>query len=219
MTVKRKILIGSLLAIVASIYLFFPRQEETSTAKSNTTTASQELIVPELHTEVIDYVQSSIPKKKETGHCWTWSIATPSNSKAWRCMSGNYIHDPCFEVNNKQVVCEPDPENKESGTTLNMTEDLPTREPRPRPEETHNWRYKLSNNLICEALTGTAGTIGGLDGDLYYYVCDKNIVMVGHLDEVVNKTTPLWQATVVYLGDQHEGEIKRESLSVLKAWR
>jgi hypothetical protein len=30
-----------------------------------------------------------------TGYCWTSSNAT-DRTDAWRCMTGNYIYDPCF---------------------------------------------------------------------------------------------------------------------------
>ena len=31
------------------------------------------------------------------GHCWTGSLASPRRD-AWRCLSGNFIYDPCFQL-------------------------------------------------------------------------------------------------------------------------
>src|SRR3972149_118662 len=63
-------------------------------------------------TKIIKHIQTSVPEKSANGNCWTMSIATPSNDKAWRCSEGNFIYDPCFDVGNNKVVCTPDPEDE-----------------------------------------------------------------------------------------------------------
>jgi hypothetical protein len=97
---------------------------------------------------------------EQQGNCWTDSIAV-RRSGAWRCMRGNMIYDPCFEVRGrtKQVICDANPVSHKSGFTLILEKPLPSR-PRdnaaPRP-----WLLELANGSVCEAATGTMAVIQG----------------------------------------------------------
>jgi hypothetical protein len=96
------------------------------------------------------------------GSCWTDSIAV-TRPGAWRCMVGNAISDPCFTVaskgNRERLVCDADPALKRAGFVLKLTKPLPkssNRQPRAEP-----WIFRLADNSICEAMTGTLSIVNG----------------------------------------------------------
>lgn len=179
----------------------------TSTLEITGDTASQ--------TQVIKYKPVSIPEKNDSGSCWTTSIATPSNEKAWRCSAGNLIYDPCFDVGDNKVVCDPNPEKNGSGLVLKLTEKLPSVSNRPKLENTHPWIYKLANNIRCYAQTGTAESI---DGDFYYYVCDNKALMEGDVQrKTIQKDKQPWVSTIVYQ-DNNFKVSRKETLPIFKIW-
>lgn len=171
-------------------------------------------------TEVIKYKQSYVPKESKPGECWTISSTATSNDKAWRCMSGDFIYDPCFETETNQIVCNVDPELPESGFELKLTKPLPERGGYDKEEaKKWSWIVKLQNGLICEAISGTAGTA---DGENFYYACNReNIVILGYLD----KGGPLWKAKAAYISENEDKDalftlkiLKSEELNIIKVW-
>jgi hypothetical protein len=96
------------------------------------------------------------------GSCWTESIAV-TRPGAWRCMVGNAISDPCFtvtsKVNRDQLVCDADPALKRTGFVLKLTKPLPKSSNRHRRAEP--WIFRLADNSICEAMTGTLSLVNG----------------------------------------------------------
>jgi hypothetical protein len=96
------------------------------------------------------------------GTCWTDSIAV-TRSGAWRCMVGNAISDPCFTVasnaNRERLVCDADPALKKAGFVLKLTKPLPKSSSRQRKAEP--WIFRLADNSICEAMTGTLSIVNG----------------------------------------------------------
>lgn len=96
------------------------------------------------------------------GSCWTDSIAV-TRAGAWRCMVGNAISDPCFTVaskgNREQLVCDADPALKRAGFVLKLTKPLPRSSSRHQRAEP--WIFRLADNSICEAMTGTLSLVNG----------------------------------------------------------
>jgi len=91
---------------------------------------------------------------RATGSCWTGSIATTS-ARAWRCMSGNEIYDPCFAAApgpGNVLVCDPDPVSK-SAVLLRLTKRLPTNPYGRTPGSA--WFVVLANGARCSPITGT----------------------------------------------------------------
>ena len=162
-------------------------------------------------TEIIKYKQKYVPTKNEKGYCWTISIATPSNERAWKCFVGNFIHDPCFETEDGKIVCDVDPEVGGSGFELKLTKDLPLREG-PFLEIDQPWLVKFDNGIICGAITGSAGFIGE---DSFHYSCDKEAVILGE----INTDNPIWTAMVGYPTKDYESLAKEENLEIIKVWK
>jgi hypothetical protein len=98
-----------------------------------------------------------------TGSCWTTSIAATSAS-AFRCISDNSIHDPCFAPTRPasplEVACIPDPWT--DATVLRVSGALPTGGP-PAGRTPHPWAIELANGARCVVATGTVPAIQGVN--------------------------------------------------------
>lgn len=85
-----------------------------------------------------------------SGYCWTGSIAS-NRADAYRCMVGNSIHDPCFTLDTKSVVCPIDAAQN-TGISIVVTKPLP----QANAGGTRNvWMMELAGSVQCNAGTGT----------------------------------------------------------------
>jgi hypothetical protein len=114
-------------------------------------------------TKVVPYSALSM---RVTGHargsCWTSSIAS-TRRDAFRCMTGNAIHDPCFTRTPSAVAC-PDDVVHNSGLLLELTKPLPAP---GSPEAAQPWAMVLEGKRACNRATGT------VDPDYPFY-CEGN---------------------------------------------
>ncbi len=126
------------------------------------------------------------------GSCWTESIAV-TRPGAWRCTVGNAISDPCFVVawNHDQLVCDADPALKRDGFVLKLTKPLP--KPSSREQKVEPWVFRLADNSICEAMTGT---LPAVNGEPARWSCAIHIRDQVRPDGVVTTLTPgkIWLA-------------------------
>jgi hypothetical protein len=105
------------------------------------------------------------------GSCWSDSLAA-GRDDAWRCMSGNYIFDPCFSSPKAQgvVLCVVSPWNR-SGVEIVLTKRLPN----PyagRPSTTGlPWAIQTFTGLKCELATGSTTAVGSRRAN---YGCNSN---------------------------------------------
>ena len=89
-----------------------------------------------ISTTQVTWFAPSVPSGPiQEGSCWTRSIAG-DRPGAWRCMIGNGIHDPCFQVApmENEVICDANPVLGKSGFVMKLTTPLPlvTAPPTPR---------------------------------------------------------------------------------------
>ncbi|MGA7873586.1 MAG: hypothetical protein WCA22_22095 [Candidatus Binatus sp.] len=111
-------------------------------------------------TKVIRFIPPIPTGDVREGSCWTESISV-TRVGAWRCMVGNAISDPCFTIpgNRTQLVCDANPALKTDGFVLMLTKPLPRSSlPNRKPEP---WLFRLADNSICEAMTGTLSPVNG----------------------------------------------------------
>jgi hypothetical protein len=105
-----------------------------------------------------------VPKgSPRVGECWTDSIAI-ARVGAWRCMVGNEIFDPCFEVPGlgQGVVCGASPVGSQPGFVLKLSKPLP--KPTPwTPESPRAWLIRVSDGSVCEIETGTIAHVDNID--------------------------------------------------------
>ncbi len=114
-----------------------------------------------IETQVVFYTPAVPAGAAQEGSCWTRSIAL-DRPGAWRCVVGNAIHDPCFQVppHPDEVVCGADPALGKTGFVMKLTKPFPTDVPPPSgsPEP---WIMQLADGSVCEPFTGTRPPING----------------------------------------------------------
>jgi hypothetical protein len=153
----------------------------------------------------------------EQGSCWTGSIAAPFRTDAWRCMVGNEIADPCFQIGTTgKLLCAPTG-NDDDDFVLTLTKPLPTPVPTTTPAPTNwAWKFLLSNGTVCTPFTGT-GTLTA-DGQDGYYGCSDGSTILGHL----NNSTPVWTVTDATLSSASQGlptVISSKTIPIKTVWQ
>ncbi|MCW2685361.1 MAG: afsK7, partial [Mycobacterium sp.] len=105
-----------------------------------------------------------------SGHCWTSSETTPRHD-AWRCMTGNYIYDPCFSSPRTAtlVLCPVEPW-RNRGVKMRLTRALPGAMANHGSLTVRNqpWALELYDGRKC-VLAGGASSI--LEGRRLNYFC------------------------------------------------
>jgi hypothetical protein len=111
-------------------------------------------------TQIIRFVPEVPPGDEIPGRCWTGSIAAGGRTDAWRCMAGNMISDPCFEVPARKdiVVCGANPVSGERGFVVKLTEPLPAAE-QAAGSDPSPWQFELADGAVCAPFTGTMPSI------------------------------------------------------------
>jgi hypothetical protein len=123
-----------------------------------------------------------------SGFCWTGSEGS-RRSDAWRCMSGNFIYDPCFSGGPPTWVACP---SGKAVIRLNLTKPLPLKYANP-PLNTNQAapaRVTLAHGITCRFEGGATGVVAGLR---LYYACSNKAWLLGG----PNRSAALW--TILYL--------------------
>lgn len=223
---KYKLFIPLIFSIIVILVLFLSIQRAEWFKKNNTGE------VKEYKTKIETYAPKEIPSEIQKGKCWTTSLASPFNSNAWRCMTGNYIHDPCFEIKGGKIICNVTPGNEKQGFQLSLEEKLPERNSdnmgkgwryysQKNPQEENDyWILELENGYKCFAMTGTPPFIN--NQSFYYYCLDKNDRDVNKYAGEVSKTNTVW-TTVIAPGDyaekQNVDRSKFEEVKISRVWK
>lgn len=112
-------------------------------------------------TQIIQFHPATDLNATAAGNCWTNSLAA-ARADAWRCMVGNIIYDPCFEMlgarQSRDVVCDSNPATGRKGIQVNVTQPFPKAD-QQRSMETQAWLLLLSNGAYCSFLTGATGEV------------------------------------------------------------
>ncbi len=170
-------------------------------------------------TSIIHFVPSinQASEPNEQGSCWTGSIAAPFRTDAWRCMTGNQLADPCFEISGtNKLLCSPTG-NDSDNFILTLTEALPAPIPASPPIPTNwAWKFLLTNGVVCTPFTGT-GTLTA-DKQEGYYGCSDSTTILGNLDN----SMPLWTAKDAILSGATNGlptVISSKSIAIKAVWQ
>jgi hypothetical protein len=126
------------------------------------------------------------------GHCWTGSDADP-RSDAWRCISGNFIYDPCFSDPHvaSWVACPADGSPFGTGVLrLALTRALPKSfVNHGSPGEGNPWAVKLAGGQVCTFITGATTEY---HGKRVSYGCTPKIFLAGS----PVRSGPTWTITL-----------------------
>ena len=118
------------------------------------------LIVSE--TTVIQFTPAVPTGDVREGSCSRLSIAAFTRPDAYRCSVDNRIYDPCFTLPpiDDRLVCDANPALKTGGFLLKLIK--PTLPPPSSVARSRlPWIFRLADNSICEAMTGTLSPVNG----------------------------------------------------------
>ena len=171
-----------------------------SNQSSQTPTAGQNVNQP---TQVIPYVPnvSASGTAIVSGSCRTNSVAAPYRADAWRCMVGNGIYDPCFEIltstTTKNLLCGINPINPAATSTflLRLTKSLPASGAMPTSTPSSwAWAVLLTDGTYCTPLTGTLPFAA--TGEAAYYGCASQNPAEEYIFGDLNDSNAIWTAAV-----------------------
>jgi hypothetical protein len=143
------------------------------------------------------------------GSCFSGSIGLP-RPDSWRCISGNFILDPCLESPlgpKVPLVCVT--YTGDTAVRFVLTKPLPKKFENSPEKHFFAWRLALANGDVCERFTGTAA--GVVQGHGLVFGCTSG----GTITEP-NTSRPAW--TVRYLA-KGKSPFKVKKLAELKLLR
>jgi hypothetical protein len=117
---------------------------------------------PKLTATAVHVFTPTMPSGETPGNCWTTYDRVP---RAYRCMVGNHIYDPCFATGKPNiVVCGADPTKNSPGFALS-TGTLPA---------THKWNgspwlVQLADGTPCRGINGARSVYDELVEDYDCY--------------------------------------------------
>jgi hypothetical protein len=149
--------------------------------------------------------------KSIRGSCWTGSEGT-ARPDAWRCMSGNFIYDPCFSSQSGggsgYVVCAQSPFVR-TVVKFALTKPLPYSYGNKEgdPTKFDPWGIRLESGVTCVNVQGATGAIAGMRVGYY---CSNKGVLVGS----PKRTTATWR--IFFAKDVNSSSLSQVGIS--QAW-
>lgn len=175
----------------------------TNTSGTNSNSQTSAPVIPP--TNVVAYIPSAVSSTPvEKGSCWTNSIAAPYRADAWRCIVGNAINDPCFQIpggNNLLCGIDPATPNATSTFVLQLTQVLPPPEVLPgKPPTDWAWLVELSDGTLCSPFTGTRPFTA--DGQAADYGCAPGALGKDvYIFNDFNTSSSIWMANIGTLSE------------------
>jgi Protein kinase domain len=141
----------------------------------------------------------------KSGSCFGGSIAI-QRSDAFRCTVGNDIEDPCFMVNQTQVLCPDGGPWTNQGILVNVPS-LPTAD-RVKGQGTSGqpWAIQLAGGSQCLAITGASNVIAN---QRLNFECTGGVGLYGN----VQRSGSAW---MIYVSPPHSGQIALRPIAT--AW-
>jgi hypothetical protein len=193
------------------------------------TSAEPAAKTPMTATQVTTFRPAKPGGRPRSGHCWTESIAV-NRPDAWRCMVGNFIYDPCFEISTAPapvvVVCGAEPDGSKKGFVLKLTKPLPKRA-KPEASAPSPWRLELEDGAICSRLTGTVPFV---NEQALPYACSlpsekeaesaESNVWLG-ASEDINRSDAVWKVNEVRFESSRDGlrVLESKTVAIRRAWQ
>ena len=143
--------------------------------------------------------------RSANGSCFGTSNVT-TRTDAYRCMAGNEIYDPCFFVNQTQVLCPNDGPWTNRGLLLNVST-LPSA-PSSQGQGTGGqpWAVQLAGGTNCLSISGATNLIAG---QRLGYQCSGGVGLYGN----VQRSGSAW---MIYVGTPHSATLALRPIAI--AW-
>lgn len=146
--------------------------------------------------------------KTVDGSCFSGSLAADRDD-AWRCMSGNFLYDPCFSSAKAKgiVLCPADPW-KRSGIKIKLTKPLPKKHADKGKPSTHGlpWGIQTTSGRKCVIETGATWEFHGQRANYY---CSSKLWLYGDPDRKVEPWT-------IHAGPAHPKKLHK--VAIKTAW-
>ncbi len=143
--------------------------------------------------------------KVTSGSCFGSSNVT-TRTDAYRCMSQNEIYDPCFFVNQTQVLCPTDGPWTNRGVLVNVSS-LPSAPGTPdQGTGGQPWAIQLPGGTNCVSISGATDEIAG---QRLGYQCNGGVGLYGN----VQRSSAAW---MIYVGTPHSATLAPRPIAV--AW-
>jgi hypothetical protein len=122
------------------------------------------------------------------GSCWTLS-EVESRPYTWRCLHGNYIHDPCFSATpTSSLVACPDAPWSSQVLLLRLTKPLPHWHTYKPPIPASAWPWGIITIAGKHCISAASAATGEINGKQITYVCQGGGLLVGF----THRTTATW---------------------------
>ena len=177
----------------------------SSTSTSISTTSTAQPTAKQIYSPANASGGLAVSARSEGGSCFGSSNVT-TRTDAYRCMSGNQIYDPCFFVNQTQVLCPNSGPWTNRGLLLNVGT-LPSA-PGTQDQGTNGqpWAIQLDTGTNCVAISGATDVIAG---QRLGYDCSGGVGLYGN----VQRSGPAW---TIYVGTPHSATLSLRPIAV--AW-
>jgi hypothetical protein len=187
----------------------------TATTASTTTTppatTSMSSATPPTTTQIYSPANASgglavSVSRRANGSCFTTSNVT-TRTDAYRCTVGNNLYDPCFSVNQSQVLCPLDGPWANHGLLMDVSS-LPSTPGGSQDQGTNGqpWAIQLSGGTNCMSISGATSLIAG---QRLGYDCTGGVGLYGN----VQRSGPVW---MIFVGTPHSSTLAPKPIMV--AW-
>jgi Protein kinase domain len=143
---------------------------------------------------------------EQRGSCLGGSIVI-ARSDAWRCLVGNDVYDPCFMVNQTQVLCPNDGPWANTGILVNIPGGLPSAAAiKNQGTSGQPWAIELADGSKCLPISGASSVIAN---QRLNFDCSDGLGLYGN----VQRSGSHW---TIFAGAQHSGQITMRPIAT--AW-
>jgi hypothetical protein len=177
----------------------------TSTSTSTSTTVAAQPTATQIYSPANASGGLAVSARSAGGSCFGSSNVT-TRTDAYRCMSGNDIYDPCFFVNQTQVLCPNGGPWANRGLLLNVGTLPSTPATQDQGTKGQPWAIQLGSGTNCLAISGATNLIAG---QRLGYDCSGGVGLYGN----VQRSGSAW---MIYVGTPHSAALSLRPIAV--AW-
>jgi hypothetical protein len=124
---------------------------------------------------------------------------------AYRCFSGNFVYDPCFSINDTQVLCPTDGPWSGAGVLINTSSSLVS-SGKDQGTRGQPWAIQLADGTRCVAVSGATSEVAG---QRLGYFCKHGIGLYGN----VQRSAAVW---TIFVGTPHSATLAQRPIAI--AW-
>jgi Protein kinase domain len=177
----------------------------TSTSSSTSSTVAAQPTATQIYSPANASGGLAVSARSAGGSCFGSSNVT-TRTDAYRCMSGNDIYDPCFFVNQTQVLCPNGGPWTNRGLLLNVGTLPSTPATQDQGTKGQPWAIQLGSGTNCLAISGATNLIAG---QRLGYECSGGVGLYGN----VQRSGSAW---MIFVGTPHSATLSLRPIAV--AW-